>query len=120
MNGVERAPAGTLLERTADIPVFIPISAVQSGNFHDKVRSILVLPGALGADHLALMKDIHPLAAEDRMAIRCCQGECHVFIDAKSIAAIMGFPVNNVPGYTKGCRWFFYQRNIISARTASG
>ena len=64
MNGVERAPAGTLLERTADIPVFIPISAVQSGNFHDKVRSILVLPGALGADHLALMKDIHPLAAE--------------------------------------------------------
>jgi hypothetical protein len=79
-----------------------------------------MLPGALRAGNLVLCKHIHPLAAEDRMAIRCCQGECHVFIDAKSIAAIMGFPVNNVPGYTKGCRWFFYQRNIISARTASG
>lgn len=53
-----------MLERTADIPVFIAVSAVQSGYFHNKVRSILVLPGALGADHLALMKDIHPLAAE--------------------------------------------------------
>ena len=79
-----------------------------------------MLPGALRAGDLVLRKHIHPLAAEDRMAIRCCQGECHVFIDAKSIAAIMGFPVNNVPGYTKGCRWFFYQRNIISARTTSG
>ena len=63
-----------------------------------------MLTGALRAGNLVLCKHIHPLAAEDRMSIRCCQGECHVFIDAKSIAAIMGFPVNNVPGYTKGCQ----------------
>ena len=79
-----------------------------------------MLSGTLRAGNLVLCEHIHPLAAEDRMAIRGCQGECHVFIDSQSIAAIMGFPVNNVSGYTKGCRWFFYQRNIISARTASG
>ena len=56
-----------MLERTADIPVFIAVSAVQSGYFHNKVRSILVLPGALGADHLVRMKDIHSLAAEYRV-----------------------------------------------------
>ena len=67
MNGIERVPAGALLERTADIPVFIAVSAVQSGYFHNKVRSILVLPGALGADHLVRMKDIHSLAAEYRV-----------------------------------------------------
>jgi len=64
MNGVEGIPAGTLLECTEDIPIFIPVSAVQSGNLHDKIRGILVLPGALGADYLVRVKDIHPLAAE--------------------------------------------------------
>ena len=49
------------------ISPFHAVSAVQSGYFHNKVRSILVLPGALGADHLVRMKDIHSLAAEYRV-----------------------------------------------------
>ena len=78
-----------------------------------------MLTGALRTGDLVLHEHIHPLAAEDRVAIRRCQRECHVFIDPQSVAAIMGFPVNNVSGYTECCRWFFYQRNIISACTAS-
>ena len=32
-----------MLERTADIPVFIAVSAVQSGYFHNKVRNLVFL-----------------------------------------------------------------------------
>ena len=41
---------------------------------HHQVGGILVLPCTFGADHIVLLKHIHPLTAEYRMAVGGCQG----------------------------------------------
>ena len=60
----------------------------------DEVGGVLVLSGALGAGHAVALEDVHPLAAEYRMAVSGGQRIGDLLLTAKPIPAVLRLPAD--------------------------
>ena len=84
----------------------------------DEIGGILVLAGALRADHTILTEIIHTLATVDRMMIGGRQCICDVPPIPDPVAAVLWLPVNGVSGNAEGF-FLFYERHVVSAGSIS-
>ena len=84
----------------------------------DEIGGILVLAGALRADHTILTEIIHTLATVDRMMIGGRQCICDVPLIPDPVAAVLWLPVNGVSGNAEGF-FLFYERHVVSAGSIS-
>ena len=84
----------------------------------DEIGGVLVLAGALRADHAVLTEVIHTLAAVDRMMIGGRQRICDVPLIPDSVAAVLRLPVDGVSRDAEGF-FLFYERHIVAACSVS-
>ena len=84
----------------------------------DEIGGILVLAGALRADHTILTEIIHTLATVDRMMIGGRQCICDVPLIPDPIAAVLRLSVNGISRDAEGL-FLLYERHIVAAGSVS-
>ena len=84
----------------------------------NEIGGVLVLAGALRADHTILTEIIHTLATVDRMMIGGRQCICNVPLIPNPIAAVLRLSVNGISRDAEGF-FLLYERHVVSACSVS-
>ena len=79
-----------------------------------------MLPCTFGADHIVLLKHIHPLTAEYRMAVGGCQCVCYILLAAHAVTAVLRLTVDDIANDAEGVGRLFHQGNIVAACAVPG
>jgi hypothetical protein len=100
MQGIQGITARRMgLKGAAHISVFRSAPAVDAGNFRFtyKVSGILVLPGALCADHFIGQIFIASLLGKYCMPVPGIEGIANIWLEPHAVAAVVNLPVNMLP-----------------------
>ena len=83
-----------------------------------KIRSIFVLAGALGADHIVVLEEVYTLSAKYGVMVGGSQGICDILLISDAIATVLGLTVNSIACDTDD-RLLLHQRDIVAASPIS-